>query len=66
MLKRVSETTQNDAKEQKRGFLSMSLGTLGASLLWNKLVGKEIVKAGCENKKGKEIIRAGYVSKLDF
>ena len=66
MLKRVSETTQNDAKEQKRGFLSMSLGTLGASLLWNKLVGKEIVKAGYENKKGKEIIRVVYVSKLDF
>ena len=66
MLKWVSETTQNDAKEQKRGSLSMSLGTLGASLLWNKLVGKEIVKAGYENKKGKEIIRAGYVSKLDF
>ena len=66
MLKRVSETTQNGAKEQKRGFLSMSLGTLGASLLWNKLVCKEIVKAGYENKKGKEIIRAGYVSKLDF
>ena len=32
LLKRVSETIQNDAKEQKGGFLSMLLGTLGASL----------------------------------
>ena len=34
-LKRVSETIQNEVKEQKRGFLSMLLGTLGASLLGN-------------------------------
>ena len=34
-LKGVSETVQNEAKEQKRGFLSMLLGTLGASLLEN-------------------------------
>ena len=31
-LKRISETIQNEAKEQKRGFLSMLLGTLCASL----------------------------------
>ena len=31
LLKGVSETVQNDAKEQKGGFLSMLLGTLGAS-----------------------------------
>ena len=29
----VSETIQNEAKEQNRGFLSMLLGTLGASSL---------------------------------
>ena len=29
----VSETIQNEAKEQKGGFPSMLLGTLGASLL---------------------------------
>ena len=34
-LKGVSETVQNEAKEQKGGFLSMLLGTLGASLLEN-------------------------------
>ena len=28
----VSKTIQNEAKEQKGGFLSMLLGTLGASL----------------------------------
>ena len=32
LLKGVSETIQNEAKEQRRGFLSMLLGTLGGSL----------------------------------
>ena len=35
LLKGVSETTKNETKEQKGGFLSMLLGTLGASLLGN-------------------------------
>ena len=38
-LKEVSETVQNEAKEQKGRFLSMLLGTLGASLLGNILAG---------------------------
>ena len=29
LLKEVSETIQNEAKEQRGGFLSMLLGTLG-------------------------------------
>ena len=33
LIKGVSETTKNEAKEQKIGFLQMLLGTLGASLL---------------------------------
>ena len=33
LLKGVSETIQNEAKEQRGGFLSMLLGTLGAPLL---------------------------------
>ena len=33
LLKGVTETVQNEVKEQKEGFLSMLLGTLGASLL---------------------------------
>ena len=37
LLKGVSETVQNEAKEQKERFLSMLLGTLGASLLGNIL-----------------------------
>ena len=41
MLKGVTETVQNEAKE-KKGFLSMLLGTLGASLLGNILTGRGI------------------------
>ena len=33
LLKRVTKTIKNEIKEQKGGFLSMLLGTLGASLL---------------------------------
>ena len=40
LLKRVSEAIQNEAKEQKRRFLSMLLDALGASLLGNILAGK--------------------------
>ena len=34
-LKGVTRTIKNKTKEQKGGFLSMLLGTLGASLLGN-------------------------------
>ena len=54
LLKGVTETVQNEVKEQKRGFLSMLLGTLGASLLGNILAGKGINRAG----KGRRINRA--------
>ena len=40
LLKGVTETGQNEVKEQKGGFPSMLLGTLGASLLGNLLTGK--------------------------
>ena len=33
LLERVTETVQNEVKEQKAGFLSMLLGTLGASFI---------------------------------
>ena len=33
LIKGVTKTIKNEAKEQKGGFLSMLLGTLGASLL---------------------------------
>ena len=48
MLKGVSEIIQNEAKKQKGVFLSMLLGTLGASLLGNILAGKGINSAGKE------------------
>ena len=46
LLKGVSGTIQNEAKEQKGGFLSMLLGTFGASLFANMLAGKGIDRAG--------------------
>ena len=63
LLKGVTKTIKNEAKEQKGGFLSMLLGTLGASLLGNLLTGKGIVRAGSGNKKGKGIVRAGSGNK---
>ena len=42
LLKGVTKTTENETKEQKGGFLSMLLGTLGASLL-GKLVVLRII-----------------------
>ena len=61
LLKGVSETIQHEAKEQRRGFLSMLLGTLGASLfgdiLSKGLSGKGVIRAG------ERTIRAGYGSK---
>ena len=46
LLKGVTETVQNEVKEQNWGFISMLVGTLGASLLGNILVGKRINGAG--------------------
>ena len=61
LLKGVSETIQDEAKKQRGGFLSMLLGTLGASLLGNilskGLSGKGVIRAG------EGTIRAGYGSK---
>ena len=67
LLKGVTETVQNEVKEQKGGFLSMLLGTLGASLLGNLLTGKGINKKGKGiNRAGEGIVRAGEGNKLDF
>ena len=55
LLKGVTETVQNEIKEQKGGFLSMLLGTLGASLLGNLLTGKGAI----ETSQGRGIYRAG-------
>ena len=54
LLKGVSKTIKNETKEQRGGFLSMLLGTLGASLLGNLLTGgKGIMRSG------DGIVRAG-------
>ena len=45
-IKGVTETIKKEAKEQKGEFLSMSLGTLGASLLGNLLTGKGTFRVG--------------------
>ena len=78
LLKGVTKTVENETKEQKGAFLSMLLGTLGASLLGNLLTGKGMVRAGygrplsppSQNNKGKGIVRAGYgnqlKNKMDF
>ena len=63
LLKGVSETIQNEAKEQKGGFLSMLLGTLGASLLRNILPGKGAIAQKQSRGTyiaGEGVIRAGF------
>ena len=58
LLKGVSKKIKNETKEQRGGFLSMLLGTLGANLLGNLLTGgKGIMRAG------DGIVRAGSGSK---
>ena len=74
LLKGVTETVQNDVKDQKEGFLSMFLGTLGASLLGNILTSRGVNSAGKGrrrgiNRAGEGVLRAGYgsrSSKMDF
>ena len=57
-LKGITESVQNEIKEEKGGFLSMLLGTLGASLLGNLLTGKGAFHARKRiNKKSKGIHR---------
>ena len=74
LLKRVTEIVQNEVKEQKVGFLTALLGTLGASLLGDLLIGKGIYRTAKGkgkgiNRAGEEVLRAGYEnsnSKMDF
>ena len=71
LLKGVTETVQNEVKEQKGGF-SILLGTLGTSFLGNILTGHGINRAGKGrgiNRAGEGVLRAGYgshSSKMDF
>ena len=67
LLKGVTKTIKNETKEQRGGFLSMLLGTLGASLLCYLLTGKGMMRAGegsvVSKAKGEGIVRAGEGSK---
>ena len=56
LLKGVTKTIQNEAKQQRGGFLSM-LVTIGESLLGDILTGWGISRAG------EWIVRAGYGNK---
>ena len=60
LLKGVTESVQNEVKQQNGGFFSALLGTLGASLLGNLLAGKGI------NRAGEGIVRAGEGHSMDF
>ena len=63
LLKGVTESVENEVKEQKGGFLSMLLGTLDSSLLGNLITGKGIHRA----RKGKGTVKAGEVNNnMDF
>ena len=67
LLRVVTESVRTEIKEQKGGFLSMLLGTLGASLLGNLLSGIGINKNGKGiHRAGEGIIRAGEGNNADF
>ena len=60
LVKGVSKTVENEAKEQKRGFVGMLLGTLGTSSLRNLLTGKSTIRAGEGTfRAGEGSVRAG-------
>ena len=69
LLEGVTEIVQNKVKERKGRFLSMLLGTLGASLLGNILARWGVNRAGKGsgiNRAGEGVLRAGYGKKMDF
>ena len=59
LIKGINETVQNEAKEQKGEFLSILLGTLGASLLGNLLTSKGVNQQNPSNIPGAGVMRAG-------
>ena len=46
LIKEISETIKNETKEQKGGFLPLSLRTLVASMLRSALTGGGVIRAG--------------------
>ena len=62
LLKEVTETVQNEVKEQKGGFLiSMLFGTSSASFLRNILTG--LISLTGINRAAEGIVRASYGNK---
>ena len=60
LIKSVTETIKNEAKEKNEGFFGMLLRTLGARLLANLLTGKEVIRAGKGTIRASEgTVRAG-------
>ena len=59
LIKRVSETIKNEAKEQKVGFLEKLLGTLAESILGNTIAGKPKISGQLVIRTGKGVIQAG-------
>ena len=59
LIKCVSETVKNEAKEQKREFLGLLLVILGASLLGNLLTGKLEAQLEGTIRSGEGTVRAG-------
>ena len=70
LLKGVTKTIKNESKEQKGGFLSMLLGTLGASLLGDLLTknlsGKGTVRAGEGTVRAREGIKTKSCNSREF
>ena len=66
LLKGVTKKIKKETKNQEGGFISMLLGTFGASLLGNLLAGKGIVRADSGIKKGKGIVRAASGKQWEF
>ena len=60
LIKGVSWTIKNEAKEQKRGFLRVLFDTLGSSLLGNLLTGNDTIRARESTfRAGEDTFRAG-------
>ena len=68
LIKRVTETVQNEAKKQKwisQWNFFLIISTLGASLLGDLFIGKEVYRTGKGKgkgikKTGEGVLRAGY------
>ena len=58
LIKFVSETVNNEAKEQEGELLTILLGPLGVSLLGNLIKGKGVKGPDSSNIPGQGVIRA--------